>query len=206
MFPRQLGFSGMVESLKNKTLLSEVRLNSLYNVGLYCSNLDGDFVELGCHWGGTSFLLASILKPPHKIYSFDSFEGLPKSVEQDGYILQECYLKSDYEWTKKYLSAHNERDDVYSKVEIYKGWVEDTLINIKDIPLSLVYIDMDLYASTKFAMNMLWSQLVSGGFMVFDDYQWGSTPGVKKAVDEFFGDLFGYDHYYIECQLGVAKR
>ena len=205
MFPRQLGFSGIFESLKNKSLLGEIKSNSLYNVGLYCSNLDGDFAELGCHWGGTSFLLASILKPPHKIYAFDSFEGLPKSVEQDEFNLPEGYLIADYDWVKQYLSAHNERVNINSKVELYKGWIEDTLINIKDKSLSLIHVDLDLYAPTKFAIQTLWDQLVSGGFMVFDDYKWNSTPGVKIAVDEFFGDLFGYNHYYIECQLGVMK-
>jgi hypothetical protein len=30
--------------------------------------------------------------------------------------------------------------------------------------------------------------MVSGGLMVFDDYEWHYCPGVKKALGEFLSD------------------
>ena len=45
----------------------------------------GDFVELGCYKGDTSLLLAEVLKDTdHILYIYDSFEGLPPRVQQDG--------------------------------------------------------------------------------------------------------------------------
>ena len=196
MFPKTCGFEGIFEASCHWSMLTEDRLNALYNVGLYCSNLEGDFVELGCHCGGTSFLLSSVVKSPCVMHTFDSFEGLPELTEEDGGIHSRGQLKSDYDAVRNYLP---------DKVKLYKGWVEDTLINIKDKPLSLIYIDMDLYAPTKFAINTLWNQLVKGGYMIFDDYLWEATPGVTKAVDEFFGNIFRYNHYFVHPQLGIQK-
>jgi hypothetical protein len=192
----------MYESVKYRSLLSRDRLNSLYNVGLACSKLDGDFVELGCHCGGTSFLLASLVKSPNMLHAFDSFVGFPKPTLEDVEKFHEDYLNCDYDITYSYLNSHN---NFYSKnkVKIYKGFIEDTLMNIDNIKLSLVHCDVDSYSSTKFAIEKLWKNIVSGGCMVFDNYlHW---RGERKTVDEFFGDLFKYNHWVISPQLGVIK-
>jgi O-methyltransferase len=196
MFPKTCGFEGICEVSRHRSMLTEDRLNALYHVGLYCSNLDGDFVELGCHCGGTSFLLSSLLKLDHQLHAFDSFEGLPELTEEDGGHHSKGQLKADYDTVRNYLP---------DRVKLYKGWVEDTLINIKDKPLSLIYIDMDLYAPTKFAITNLWNQLVKGGYMIFDDYLWGATPGIKQVVDEFFPNIFRHNHYFVHPQLGIQK-
>ena len=200
MFPKTVGFESIFEKARHKSMLTEDRLNALYNVGSYCSNLDGDFAELGCHCGGTSFLLASLLKPDHRLYSFDSFEGLPEPTIYDNPTGNpKGRLKADYETVRNYLSCYGE------KVMVYKGWVEDTLVNIKDKPLSLIYIDMDVYNPTIFSIKYLWNQLVKGGYMIFDDYLWEATPAIKKAVDEFFPNIFRHNHYFVHPQLGIQK-
>jgi hypothetical protein len=199
MFPTNEKFEILFERVRHQSVLTKDRLNALYHVGLYCSKLDGDFVELGCHYGGISFLLASLLQNNHCIHSFDSFEGLPELTDEDGGHHKEGQLKTDYMTVYNYLSLHGD------KVILYKGWIEDTLGDIQDIPLSLIYIDMDLYASTRFAINKLWKQLVVGGYMIFDDYLWEATPGIKSAVDEFFPNIFRHNHYFVHPQLGIQK-
>ncbi len=44
----------------------------------------------------------------------------------------------------------------------------------------------DLYASTLECCEFFYKKMVPGGMMLFDDYLVPDTPGVKKAVDEFF--------------------
>jgi len=206
MFPKQLGFEGIFESVRHRSLLSEDRLNSLYNVGLHCSNLDGDFVELGCHCGGTSFLLASVIKSPHILYAFDSFAGFPKPTKEDqNGVAREGEYVADYDYVNKYLVSHNRTEFTYNKIKIYKGFIKDTLINVDDVKFSLIHFDMDLYEPTRFALNYLWDKVVSGGCVIFDDYLFDGTKGVKKAVDDFFGDIFKYNHWLIEPQLGIMK-
>ena len=41
---------------------------------------------------------------------------------------------------------------------------------------------MDLYQPTKASFERFWPQLVPGGVMVCDDYNW---PGGKRAAEEF---------------------
>jgi O-methyltransferase len=198
MFIKPEGYDLVRDKTNGKTMLSDDRLIAIYNIGRHCRELDGDFAELGCCNGGVSFLLSSLIKPSHKLYAFDSFEGLPKPSKEDMESNKEGEFRSNYDEVVKYLS--------YSKVVVHKGWIEDTLINIKDCTFSLIHIDLDLYASTKFSINFLWDKMVSNGYMIFDDYSFtGYTHGVKKAVDEFFGDLFRYNHYFIHSQLGVMK-
>ena len=199
MFPKIGNIDGLIDSIREKTKLSKNRLEALYSVGLYCSELDGDFAELGCCNGGASFLLASIVKNPHKLYAFDSFEGLPEPTSEDEGKLKQGRSKTDAETVKAYLGVHGNR------VVVKQGWIDDTLRSMELHQFSLIHIDMDLYAPTKFAIEFLWKRIVRGGYMIFDDYRWGSTPGIKKAVDEFFGDLFRHNIYFVYPQLGVQK-
>ena len=200
MFPKTCGFDRLFDTVKDRSMLTEDRLNALYNVGLYCSNLEGDFAELGCHAGGTSLLLSSIVKSPNRMHSFDSFEGLSAPTVQD-FVNEKVYVhkgesKSNYESVREYLPE---------TVKLYKGWIEDTIQLVEDRKFSLVHIDMDLYEPTKLAMRFIWKRMVRGGYIVFDDYRWGTTPGIAKAVDEFFVDIMKHQHYYIYPQLGIMK-
>ena len=44
-------------------------------------------------------------------------------------------------------------------------------------------LDGDWYASTKVCLDCLYDKVVSGGFVIVDDY--GYYEGCRKAVDEF---------------------
>ena len=60
---------------------------------------------------------------------------------------------------------------------------------------------MDLYEPTRAGLEIVWPKVVSGGVMIFHDYDNNCFPGVKVAVDDFFkihgltafplGDLWG---------------
>jgi len=50
--------------------------------------------------------------------------------------------------------------------------------------ISLLHIDADLYASVRLCLEVLYDRISHGGYLVVDDY--GSWPGCRGAVDEFF--------------------
>jgi len=202
MFPKHEGFDSIRETVRPKSLLTTDRLNALYNVAIHCNSLEGDFAEVGCHAGGTSYMLASVMKPDKKLFAFDSFQGLSEMVEQDkdasgNFQLKRGNFVSDKDKTIKYLSIFGDR------VKVYDGWIADTLDNVSDRKFSLVYIDLDIYEPTKMAIDFFWSRMVTDSYMVFDDYKWGSTIGVTRAVDQKFSNLFGVCHYFVYPQLGV---
>ena len=52
------------------------------------------------------------------------------------------------------------------------------------LKISLLHIDVDLYAPTRLALECFFPKVVRGGVIILDDY--GAMPGANKAVDEFF--------------------
>lgn len=72
-----------------------------------------------------------------------------------------------------------------SFLHYYEGWFQETLPRYKDNikKIAILRLDADLYASTKVCLEFLYDKVVSGGFVIIDDY--GAYEGCKKAVDEF---------------------
>lgn len=63
------------------------------------------------------------------------------------------------------------------------GWFQDTLPLPETSDIPILRLDGDWYASTKTCLEHLYDNVVSGGFVVIDDY--GAYEGCTKAVDEF---------------------
>lgn len=67
----------------------------------------------------------------------------------------------------------------------HQGWFQETLPVTKDEieNIAILRLDADYYASTKICLELLYDKVVTGGFVIIDDY--GAYEGCKKAVDEF---------------------
>ena len=167
---------------------------------LKCNYIFGDYVEFGIYKGGTLSTAISIIAK-HQIttpkfnnmhfYGFDSFQGFPKLTNIDTYPQfsegQRAYLKADV--------IKNLKDRGFShllpRIHLIEGWFEDTLskpTEIKSNSVSFVYIDCDLYESTKTALNFIFPKLINGAVIAFDDwFCFGGHPfkGEQKAFKEF---------------------
>jgi O-methyltransferase len=71
-----------------------------------------------------------------------------------------------------------------SRVEIKKGWFQDTVPTTDVSKIAMLCLDSDWYESEKLCINKFYDSVVSGGFLYFDDYYF--WPGCQKAIDEFF--------------------
>ena len=133
-----------------------------------------------------------------KIYSYDTFEGMPYPGENDfdlkdikADIIFNKYKKKEMKWcyssldeVKNSIKKNNiNLDDDFIFV---KGKVEDTLKVEKNLPqkIALLRLDTDFYESTKIELEILFPKLERGGILIVDDY--GHWKGSKKAVDEYF--------------------
>jgi hypothetical protein len=76
----------------------------------------------------------------------------------------------------------------------HQGWFQETLPREahKTGEIAILRLDGDWYASTSICLDYLYHQVVSGGFVIIDDY--GCYEGCKKAVDEFM-ELQGIQLY-----------
>jgi O-methyltransferase len=88
----------------------------------------------------------------------------------------------------------------------YQGWFQETLPFCKDKinEIAILRLDGDLYASTKVCLDFLYSKVVTGGFVIIDDY--GAYEGCKKAVDEFrdkYGIKTFINHVNHDCRYWI---
>jgi len=185
------------------------------------NKIDGDFVECGVWRGGNLILCQKYFDLQHikkKIYGFDTFEGMvePKEIDIDyrNIPASEMYslFKSDGEKSNLACCSLDEVNNNIietvpkNNIKLIKGRVENTLLEEKNLPekISILRLDTDWYESTKIELEVLYPRLMSGGFLIIDDY--AHFLGCRKAVDEYFKDNMPYLHYVnYTCRL-IIKR
>lgn len=167
-----------------------VHLRNFVN-DLSARKIKGDIVECGAWKGGSSVLMfkkATRKKYDCNIWIFDSFEGFPAPApaEIDG-IKAQGINQGKYNWIKANVAdvekVFKKFGLLNNKVHIIKGWFNESIPGkpIKDI--ALLHCDGDLYESTKSTLDLLYHKVVSGGYIVSNDY--GDVwIGAKKAFDE----------------------
>jgi hypothetical protein len=191
-------FLEFLKSIRPYTMVGEERLWSLYSLArkLCEERVAGQVVECGVAAGGTSALLAATIrahsKEPRKVFSFDTFEGMPPAsdldthqgqhAEQTGWGTGTCAapLESLLEIARK-LQVEN-------MIQPVKGLFAETLpVHGQTIgPIALLHVDGDWYSSTMDVLGNLYDQVVPRGYIQIDDY--GYWEGCKKAVTEFQRD------------------
>ena len=172
-------------------------------------NVKGSIVECGVHEGSGVFSwakLSSNLEPysiHRKIIGFDTFEGFPDIDKKD--------LNPEIENEKLKKGGFSESYDVFSecndlvaeydanrflnqfdKIRLVKGDALSTIPEFvsdnKYLTISLLFLDFDLYAPTKTALQYLAPLVVKGGIIAFDEVNNENWPGESEALKEFFGN------------------
>lgn len=175
-------------------------------------SVPGSFVECGVWKGGAVGLMAlANMKygvSRRHIHLFDSFQEIcepdesvdgEEAVKEVRHKLGNVSLEGRLEpLTGVYDSIGGpgtlkENQELLEKTVGYEskflhyhvGWFQDTLpIVSPDIDsIAILRLDGDWYSSTKVCLEYLYAKVVSGGFVIIDDY--GAYEGCKKAVDEF---------------------
>jgi len=180
--PERLKVLELVKKIKSESemLLGDNEAYQLFMAVKATSKIAGDIVEVGTYMGGSAKIICEARKENKKIYLFDTFNGLPKLSDKDNNIhFQVGEFRSSLDYVKNYLKD-------YSGVFITKGLFPKTADNIKDKKFSFVNLDVDLYEGTKDSIEFFYPRMSRGGIIISHDYI--STPGVKKAFDEFFED------------------
>ena len=144
----------------------------------------GDVAECGVYRGGTARLLLDTMRAAgsgRRIYLCDTFDGMP-----DTDPVADVHRKGDFGDTSQ---AQVQREFAgASDVQLVPGVIPDSLVPLGDRRFCFVHIDLDLHASILGAARFFYDRVMPGGFLVFDDYGFSSTPGARRAVDEFFAD------------------
>jgi hypothetical protein len=174
------------------------------------NNIEGVFVECGVETGNFEYIwITELLKNNslRDIYLYDTFGGLVEPTENDytcdNAILYQMNKYEVYnEWKSKIISENingwcytplekvqerlNSTGYPPDKLHYIVGNVMETLKDITTIPkkIAILRLDTDWYESSKYELEQMYDNVVSGGVIIFDDYNhWN---GQRKATDEFF--------------------
>ena len=188
-------FERVMRVIRPYTMLSEQRLASLYRLARQvCDrNILGNFVECGVAAGGSSALLAWVIKRygrhPRKLFAFDSFVGMPPPSEADRH---NGVAADSTGWGTGTCSAPEtsiqevcRQLGVAELVTTVKGFFNDTLTEYRNWTgmIACLHMDGDWYESTRSILENLYGQLSNEAVVQVDDY--GHWEGCRKALHEY---------------------
>jgi O-methyltransferase len=114
-----------------------------------------------------------------QLHLFDTFEGMPRT--DPGVDLHEQGDFADTNVDTVRALVGRERF-----VFLHRGFIPRTFAPLEDATIAFAHIDVDIYQSVWDCCTFIYPRVVSGGFIVFDDYGWPTCPGARRAVDDFF--------------------
>jgi len=155
----------------------------------------GDVAECGVYRGGSLLTIGLYLKQNNvgkKLFGFDSFEGFPGSVDIDltlgGASDEQKRLGGFCDTNYTRLCERIAHFDLNDKVQLIKGFFDQTLPQVSGTRFCFVHLDVDIYSSYKTCMEFFYPRLAKGGVILFDEYDDPPWPGCNKAIDEFLAD------------------
>lgn len=176
------------------------RFLTLYEIYKKLLNVKGSIVELGVFRGfslSTWVKLSAILEPENlirKIYGFDTFEGFPSLHEKDK------NLEYNHEVGHFYTDVFQELNDLnesynqdrflghINKMELIKGDCTKTIPSFLEknphLLIGMLFIDLDLYEPTKFALEHFLPRMHKGSIIAFDELDNPQWPGETLALLE----------------------
>jgi O-methyltransferase len=149
--------------------------------------MEGAVVEAGCYQGGgTAKLSLAAEKAGRKLIVFDSFQGLPEHDEPPSVnIFGEtvAFSPGQYRAGLEEVRANVARFGAPGICDFRPGWFIETMPGFRE-PIALLFLDVDLAASTRTVLKHLYPRLVPGGILFSHD---GHLPAVLSVFrDEEF--------------------
>lgn len=165
----------------------------------------GCVLEFGVLNGGSLFQWAhfsEILEPTNflrRVYGFDTFNGFTdidsedlKSNSNESQVKKGGFKSHDEQYTdiKKAIGLFDQNRFLghMKKIDIIKGDVIETLPDFldknKELLISLVHMDLDLYKPTKFVLEQILKRMAKGSIIIFDELNHPDYPGETIALLE----------------------
>lgn len=188
------------------------RLHTLVWAAQNASKLDGDFVECGVFKGDFSWVMTQMLdfgKLNKTFYLYDSFAGFSESLSSPDDFPE---APDFFERAQKIYSEGDLFGDVKKRfaylanVKVIKGFVPESFAQASPQQIAFLHLDLNSHAAEYAALEALFDRVVSGGYIVFDDYGWILARKQKDAIDRFMNPR-GYTVLELPTGQGlVIKR
>jgi len=164
----------------------------------------GDLVECGVFKGDMSWVVASILGDKitdRTFYLYDSFEGFSPKLSSAADFDDPGFLKMADEIYRDpaIYQAVVKKFANMPHVKIIRGFVPDTLKIAIPERIVFLHIDLNSPAAEIAALEHLFDRVVSGGYIVFDDYGWKQFKKQRDAENKFMAER---GHFILELPTG----
>lgn len=174
-------------------------------LALQAFRLDGDFVECGVNRGGYARMIYEFLplaSSNKKFYLLDTYNGfvadLLSEEERQRGILEAYDYSECFEQVKQTFSA-------FPNAILIRGCIPDTLTQVGANRLAFLSIDLNCAEPEIAAAEFFWDKVVSGGFILLDDYGHPRHAGQKKAFD-VFADRHGVKILHLPTEQGLMIK
>ena len=181
--------------LEEYSMVEKPLFSSIYYEKDKINILEGDIVECGVYKGGMSLFLTKLF-PNKRVWLVDSYEEGFQDVDnapyktdriddphKKGYPIRNGQLGISLEQVKEFFNDFGEGTN--PNVNYLKGFVKDVL-DPSTCPIdkiSLLRVDVDAYSATREVLELLYSKVVVGGMVIFDD---ANIDSARFAIEEFF--------------------
>jgi hypothetical protein len=146
-------------------------------------SIPGDIVEIGVYLGGSmmAMMLAyeATKKLPRTFHMYDTFQGMTEASEYDtdnrGRTAEDCMKRDPSVKCVAYLE--NVQDNIRRNTKIVPKYHVGDILKNTYVPekIAVLRLDTDWYESTKHELATFYENVVSGGFVIIDDYGFWST-------------------------------
>jgi O-methyltransferase len=180
-------FRELYERIERDTLVDVYRCYELWTVTRELAHVPGALIEIGVWRGGTAAViaksaeLAGITAP---LYLCDTFQGVPKAGERDPVYRGGEHADTSRETVEALLGELG----LSQRTELLPGiFPDESAGRVPAGQFRLAHIDVDVYESARGCFEYVWPRMCRGGVVIFDDYGFDGTGGVRRYVDELRG-------------------
>lgn len=179
------------------------RMLQVINAVRQAITLPGEIWECGVCRGVTSRWIAFQVSEyievfPKVLRLFDTFEGRPEKTEHDTGTSNTTFSDTSLEYVQRLVP--------WDFVKFHKGLIPLTFVGLEDTEIAFAYLDLDLYQSTKDALNFVLPRLVVDGIIIVDDFNTSVWDGVTKAIVEVMRDKIRFSMTNFVARTCVIRR
>jgi O-methyltransferase len=160
-------------------LFKPSELFMIWSIAKAQRRLGGEYAEVGMFRGASAKIICEAKGENTLFHGFDTFEGLPRVGPLDPRFKTGMF-RGNEEYVRRRLR-------LYPRAQLHKGlFPDDTGQAIVGRTFAFVHLDVDLYSSTKAALEAFYPQMLPGGIILSHDFS--QCAGVRQAFDEFMTD------------------
>jgi O-methyltransferase len=175
-------FKKLMDVVRGRTMVDEYRCYELFDLGRQLGNLRGDVLEVGVWRGGTAAILAcsQMVGALERLWLADTFCGVAMASDRDT-----NYVGGEHSDTSRHQVESLMAELKINNYSILEGqFPAQSKSLVEAARFKFCHIDTDTYQSAKDSFDFVWSRMVAGGWVVFDDYGFWGCEGVTEAVNE----------------------